>query len=45
MTIDKYEDILVVESLALGIDRMKEDNRGTFEGNLSGGRRPDPGRV
>lgn len=24
MTIDKYEDILVVESLALGIDRMKE---------------------
>ena len=24
MTIDKYEDVLVVESLALGIDRMKE---------------------
>ena len=24
MTIDKYEDLLVVESLALGIDRMKE---------------------
>ena len=24
MTIDKYEDILVVESLALGIDRMKK---------------------
>ncbi len=24
LTIDKYEDILVVESLALGIDRMKE---------------------
>lgn len=24
LTVDKYEDILVVESLALGIDRMKE---------------------
>ncbi len=25
LTIDKYEDVLVVESLALGIDRLKED--------------------
>ena len=25
LTVDKYEDILVVESLALGIDRMKEE--------------------
>ena len=25
LTIDKYEDVLVIESLALGIDRMKEE--------------------
>ena len=25
LTIDKYEDVLVVESLALGIDRLKEE--------------------
>ncbi len=24
LTVDKYEDVLVVESLALGIDRVKE---------------------
>lgn len=42
LVVDKYEDVLVVESLALGIDRMKETIVGLFEGDTGKRRNHDP---
>ena len=35
LVVDKYEDVLVVESLALGIDRMKETIVGLLKETLA----------
>ena len=42
LVVDKYEDVLVVESLALGIDRMQRDHRRAFEGDTGKRRNHDP---
>ena len=45
LVVDKFSDVLVVQSLALGIDRMKENHREAVKRSDGGRRHPDPRRL
>ena len=43
--VDKFSDVIVVQSLALGIDRMKENRGAPHQGSAGGGRHDHPRRL